>query len=53
MMMGQAFSGKKGRRIRRFVSPGDLQEAARRIADVGHNPGHSDVVAVDSRALSR
>jgi integrase len=38
-----------------IVSPADLQEAARRIADIGHghNSGHSDVAAVDSRSLSR
>ncbi len=36
-----------------IVSPADLPEAARRIADVGHNSGHSDAGAVDSRSLSR
>jgi hypothetical protein len=36
-----------------IVSPADLRETSRTIADVGHNHRHSGDVAVDSRDLSR
>jgi hypothetical protein len=36
-----------------IVSPADLREAARQIADLGHNQGHSADAAVDSRGPSR
>ncbi len=35
-----------------IVSPADLQDAARKMAD-GHNPGHSAGVPLDSVTVSR